>query len=510
MNRLIKRRNVLRGAGVCLALPWLESLAPRGAHAQTLVPKRYLPIYFPNGAASQWWDGAPAFGSSTFGTDFVLGKVHEPLAALKSKLLLVSRIGNYSWHDAGAEPTPFVEPSHSRCPGGLMTCTDVDKKMQAANMNLSSGVINNVSADQVIVQKGNFGTPIDSLQAGLGTFPGTFDGRSYAYSQVLSWKAETSPLKRHVNPKALFDAMISAGVTSGTGMPDAEAEALAKRRAAENKSVLDAVVDSANLLKQGVSRQDRETLDQFTTSFREIEQQVTNVSQTMPASCTVVAEPGSVPEPPGEVQGLNQGQDGYDRQAHAKVMSDLIVMALQCDVTRVITYMLDDSRSEFNYNFIPADDKVFGSGGDLGNCHGGCQHGGGDISGTAEQGVYPGNSNAAYATVTRWFVRQVAELAERLSKIPEGDGSVLDHTLIQMMSDMRTHDHDCYDLPVLLLGGTGFIKQDAHIALSARPSDRQMRDLFYTVQKQYFGLEVASFGEDVRGLPNALIEDILA
>src|SRR5262245_6139035 len=114
MNRLINRRNVLRGAGVCLALPWLESLAPRGAHAQTPVPKRYLPVYFPNGAASQWWEGAPAFGTSKLGADFVLGKVHAPLEALKEKLLIVSRIGNYSWHDVAGGPNPYVEPSHSR------------------------------------------------------------------------------------------------------------------------------------------------------------------------------------------------------------------------------------------------------------------------------------------------------------------------------------------------------------------------------------------------------------
>jgi hypothetical protein len=79
-----------------------------------------------------------------------------------------------------------------------------------------------------------------------------------------------------------------------------------------------------------------------------------------------------------------------------------------------------------------------------------------------------------------------------------------------MMSDMRTHDHDCYDLPMLLVGGTGFIKQDAHIALAQNPNDRQVRDLFFTIQKQYFGLNVSGFGQDVRGTPNQLIEEILA
>ena len=102
----------------------------------------------------------------------------------------------------------------------------------------------------------------------------------------------------------------------------------------------------------------------------------------------------------------------------------------------------------------------------------------------------------------------MADLAAKLDAIPEGDGTVLDHTLLHMASDMRTHDHKAFDLPMLLLGGKGFIKQNAHIALGANPSDRQARDLYFTIFKNYFGLSVDKFGEG--SMPNALIEEILA
>ncbi|HVJ15524.1 MAG TPA: DUF1552 domain-containing protein, partial [Polyangiaceae bacterium] len=363
--------------------------------------------------------------------------------------------------------------------------------------------------DQVVVQNANFPTALPSMQVGLGSFPGAFDGRSYSYSQVMSWKGETEPLKRQINPKAVFDAMITAGAMNSDGAVDPAAEAAAQQRAAENKSVLDAVIESSAALRPKLSRQDQMTLEQFENSFREIEMQVTNVTPTVSVGCQVVTEPGAVPEPGGAMQGLNQGQDGYDRAAHAQVMNDLVVMALRCDVTRVITYMLDDSRSEFNYSFIPDEDKIFGDTGGIDNYHGGAQHGGGSISGTAENGVYPGDSNGAFASITRWMVRKVSELAQALDAIPEGDGTVLDHTLLHLLSDMRTHDHDCYDLPMLMIGGTGFIKQDTHISLPAYPSDRQLRDVYYTIQTQYFGLNISSFGDDMRGAQNEVISDFL-
>jgi hypothetical protein len=170
--------------------------------------------------------------------------------------------------------------------------------------------------------------------------------------------------------------------------------------------------------------------------------------------------------------------------------------------------MLDDARSNFDYSFIREADRVFGAADGLSDYHGSCANGSGSVEEAAANGVYSITSNASYATVHRWWVRQVAELAGKLAAMPEGDGTVLDHTLIHLMSEMRTHDERPWDLPMLLLGGTGFIKQGCHIALGANPDDRQLRDLYFTIQRQYFGLDVASFGDGP--VPNALVEEILA
>ncbi|HTM44433.1 MAG TPA: DUF1552 domain-containing protein [Polyangiaceae bacterium] len=512
IKNIVSRRAVLRGAGVCLALPWLESFAPRGAKAQAAAtPKRYLFCTFTNGAAGHWWENAPAFGTSVFGDQFMLSSSLAPLAPVKDKLLVVSRISNYSWNTK--DPTMYgIGPSHSRCPAALHSCVDTDDLATKAGMDLPSAVINSVTADQVIVQNANFGTPIESMQVGLGSFPGAFDGRSYADSQVMSWKSGTEPLKRQINPKAVFDMMVNAGATNSTGAVDPNATAAAQARAAENQSVLDAVQENADSIKLKMSREDQITIQKFQDGLRGIEMQVTNVAPAITAGCQVIAAPGAVPEPGGAMQGLNQGQMGYDRQAHAAVMNDLVTMALQCDLTRVITYMLEDSRSEFNYTFIGPDDAIYNGIGGIDNFHGGGQHGPGAVASTSAGGVYPmtSESNGGYATITRWTVRKVSELAQKLAAIPEGAGTVLDNTLIVMVNDMRSHDHKNFDLPLFMLGGTGFIKQNGHIALAEYPGDRQIRDLYYTIMNGYFNLNVASFGNDLRGTQNAMIEDILA
>jgi hypothetical protein len=496
LSSLLSRRNALRGAGVCLALPWLESFAPKRASAQAPeMPRRYLPIRFPCGAAAPWWQGAPAFGTGVFGADFVLSPVHEPLAPVKDKLLVLSRIANYSW-DSNASGDAQIAPAHPRCSAALGTCVDADRLTLDAGLSPSGNVVNGISADQVIATHTGLSNLSlrESLQLGLGTFPGNFSGRHWAYSQCFSWRSPSEPLKRMVDPQAAFQLL---------GFMGQDEDALS--RVAERKSVIDAVLEDATSLRPQLSRFDQQTVDGFLYAFRELEKRVIAIGQT----CGAIPEPAPIPDAPGPLQGLNQGDMGYDRAAHAEVMNDIIAMAFQCDATRVISYLLDDSSSEFDYSFIPEQDRVFGDAtAGLQNYYGGGQNGGGQIESVAVDGVYPGTSNAAYATVHRWWVRQVAVLAGKLAAMPEGDGTVLDHTLIHLMSELRSHDNRPWDLPMLLLGGTGFIKQNGHIALAANPSDRQLRDLYYTIQRQYFGLDVTSFGDGP--VPNALIEEILA
>jgi len=442
-------------------------------------------------------------------------------ASLKSKMLMVSRLGNYTWRkDGGDKPDPFLEPSHSRCVSAVTTCVDADAiALSKGWKDLNSAVFNGVSVDQLIVQKANLGkaTSIPSLQTGLGVKPGFFDQRSYAYNQAVSWKSTTEPLKRQVNPKAVFDALCAGGaVSTDPTKPDEESQKEALLRAATEQSVIDAVRDDANSLKNRVSKRDRQIMEQYLDSLREIEQAVTNVAATLPGStkCEPIASPFSVPEPPGPAQGTNQGDNGYDHEAHADVMIDLIVMAIQCDVTRVVTHILDDSRSEFEYRHIPAADREavglkFNSFDSL-HYHS-AQHSAGNLDQVTGDGRYKiiEQSNLQYAAINYWLGRKTSELAQRLDAIPEGDGTVLDNSVMVYMGDMRTHDHDGYDLPLILLGGKGVFRQDAHVAYKQLGSDRQLRDFWYTIMRQFFQMDITSFGDDVLGAKNALLEEIL-
>ncbi|WP_437679159.1 DUF1552 domain-containing protein [Sorangium sp. So ce131] len=524
MKRWITRRNLLRGAGVCLALPWLESLSPRSARAgDPGTPKRFLLCTFPNGAPHHWWEAAPAFGKTLTGADFKLPTVLEYFAPVKSKMLMVSRLGNYTWNK---DLSPYVEPSHSRLTAALSTCVDADRLGREAGQDLGAWVGNGVSVDQRIVQQvgPEQATRIPSLQTGLGVKPGYFDERSYAYNQAISWKSAREPLKRSVNPRAVFDALVGAGAASAAPVPGQTAEQArieAARRAAAEKSVIDAVLADANALKGRVGAEDRRIVEQYLDSLREIEKNATRVAATMGAAnlgCAPIPEPGVVPEPPGQAEGLNENDSTeageYRHEDHANVMTDLLVMAIQCDVTRVVTHMLDDARSEFEYRCIPEEVRAkvgleYRAESSL-HFHA-SQHGAGNLDRAIEDGRYRiiEPSNPEFSAISCWLGQKAAQLAQRLDAIPEGDGTVLDHSVMVYMSEMRTHDHDAYDLPIVLLGGGGVFLNDAHVAYGAIGGDRQLRDLWFTIMNQYHGLEVASFGDDVRGEPNALLEEIL-
>ncbi|WP_437538102.1 DUF1552 domain-containing protein [Sorangium sp. So ce726] len=523
MKRRLSRRALLRGAGVCLALPWLESVSPRGARAgEPGAPKRFLLCTFPNGAPHHWWETAPAFGKTLRGADFKLPRVLEHFAPVKSKMLMISRLGNYTWSN---EQIPYIEPSHSRCTAALSTCVDADQLGRAAGQDLGAWVGNGVSVDQLIVQKAGpeQATRIPSLQTGLGVKPGFFDERSYAYNQAISWKGPREPLKRSVNPKAVFDALVSAGAASAAPVPGLTVEQArieAERRAAAEKSVIDAVLADANALMRRAGSDDRKIVQQYLDSLREIEKNVARVNAAIPANlgCAPIGEPGMVPEPPGPGEGLNENDSTeageYRHDDHANVMIDLIVMAIQCDVTRVVTHMLDDARSEFEYRCIPEDVRAM-----VGLEHNpasslhfhASQHAPGALDRVTEDGRYRivEESNLDFAAINCWLGQKAAQLAQRLDAIPEGDGTVLDHSVMVYMSEMRTHDHDAYDLPIVLLGGDGVFLNDAHVAYNAVGNDRQLRDLWFTILNQYYELGVGSFGDDLRGVPNALLEEIL-
>jgi hypothetical protein len=197
--------------------------------------------------------------------------------------------------------------------------------------------------------------------------------------------------------------------------------------------------------------------------------------------------------------GLSNGQNGYDKGDHADVMNDLIVMALRCDATRVISYMMEDARSDFVYDHLTERHfDVTGS-----------------IEGTGQVGGYhglqhAGDSNNGFATINWWQSLKISELAQRLDAIEEGDGTLLDHTIIQYGSGMHGSNHDANELPMVLIGGgDGVLTTDQHVVFDPTPNDGQLRDLYYTIANAYFELNIDSFGTHVDGKANALISEML-
>lgn len=483
MHRTISRRNVLRGAGICLTLPWLESLAPKSAKAQAPATiRRYLAIYLPNGAPEIWRPTQTGAGDA-----WSLSPVLEPLSALKSKVSVLTNLENGSVFNADGSSS--VEPSHGRQPGAWLTCKSPDLERQ----RLGVGEANGLSVDQILAQHPVFAgkTAIPSLQVGLSTVLSYCDGQPCSNSRSVSWSGPTTPMYKQVDPLEVFNKLVGVITPSDPGSgPDAATLA----RFARNRSVLDAVLENAARTQRKLGTADRLRLDEFLTSVREVEKRVTGGSTGVGGlACTAIAPPTMTTVRPDAPR---QNTETYSKAEHADVMNDLLVMALRCDATRIVTYMLEDERSEFTYDHVQK--REFTETGSVlvsGTCpeyHGGGQHG----------------SQNDFASITRWNVEKVAELCSKLDAIVDPDGAtVLDNTAILFGGSMHGSNHQCSELPTALIGGGNLgLRQDQHVVFSPRP----LRDLHFTLMNDVFGLDEADFGQDLTGRALARVSEILA
>jgi hypothetical protein len=251
------------------------------------------------------------------------------------------------------------------------------------------------------------------------------------------------------------------------------------------------VVADAAGVQQRLGSSDRKKLDQFLTSVRSLEQRVADPSMQLDApACMPLTRPS-------EVFGVGKTPDGYHRGEHAELMIDLVVMAFACDTTRVCSFMLDDARSDFVYNFI--NERKFTDAGStettakVGGYHG-LQH--------------AGERNNGFATIGWWNAQRAAELAGKLMAIEEGDGNMLDNSTIVFCSGMKGGNHDAGDIPIALIGGGGktagghVLKLDQHFDF---PSEQRLADVHLTVMKSVFGCADTEFGASA-----GIIEDLLA
>jgi hypothetical protein len=237
---------------------------------------------------------------------------------------------------------------------------------------------------------------------------------------------------------------------------------------------------------------DRARLDQFLTAARSLEKRVAEPTMqvAMGGACTPIARPpasyavGNVPQ-------------GYNRGDHATVMIDLVTMAIRCNITRVVSFMLDDARSDFAYDFLTQ--RKFTDAGSM--------PGTGRVAGY--HGLqHAGDRNDGFATIGWWNAQKAAELASKLLAIQEGDaGNALDNTVITFASGMHGGNHDARNLPIALIGGGGrtaqgtVLKTNQHFAFQ---NEQRIADVHLTLMQKVFGCPDASFGASAGIIPDLL------
>jgi hypothetical protein len=458
------RRQVLKGAGVALSVPWLETFAPKKAHAAGAV-KRYMSLYFPNGTASAFW------GATGSGAAMTLGPILQPLQPNIAKTLVLGNVGNYlPWNG-------HIEPSHGNNMATAWTGVRANGPM---NANSAISVDQQIAQTIIANNAGKSPTPLDSLQVGLSTLDSYTDGLPGPHSRSISWKDAATPLYKVVSPQAVFQHLMAGGFPSGgSNMTPPPPTASVTKAQMLRKSALDYILESSTSLKLRLSTSDKARMDQFLTSVKTLETRV--LASNMPGSSTAVAG-CKVPTAPTQIYNVGNVPADYNRGTHATLMIDLAVLAYQCDMTRVISFMLDDARSDFVYNFIS--ERAFTATG--------------STPGTAPVAGYHGlqhtsDSNSQFATIGWWNMARANELVTKISNIQEGAGTAMDGTVIHLMSGMHGGNHDSLNLPLVLLGsGGGVIKQGQ--AIQFPMSGRNLQDVHLTIINKVFGGSLAAFG----------------
>jgi hypothetical protein len=431
-TQIVSRRTVLRGLGVSMALPWLDSFrvwgdepvggtagvnpAARSAHA----PVRVAVVFAGNGFHSrQWW----AKGE---GRAMELGKVLAPLADFREKMLFIRGLYN-------AEA--LKGNIHSSQTGNLLSGAPL-----AAGGEIRSGT----SVDQLLAQSYGRATKIPSLVLGCEKAnPSVHKNYSMLYSSHISWSSPTTPTPLELYPALAFDRLFKDEVQRG------------------DKSVLDAVLDDATDLRRRINTADQRKLDEYLDSVRDVEQRIERAGKR------------------GELQGwrptldrpnIPRPADGIpqDIAEHMRLMADILVLAFQTDTTRICTLKLNNDHSSLRFPNLGVDYMI----------HHLLSH----------------SDTDDWLKVNQFFVSQLAYIARKLDAIQEGDRTALDNSMILFCSSMLTGNHDASQLPVVLLGGGGGRIKTGRCLEYAGKTNRQMCRLYLSLLDKA-GVRAKTFGD---------------
>jgi hypothetical protein len=413
-KRALSRRTVLRGLGVSLALPFLDAmvpaLAPAAARAAAKPVSRYGFFYMPNGVAMNH-TGVNYWKPTTTGPDFEFSQILKPLEPFREQLTVVSGL-----HHRSSESLGDGNGDHTRSTATWLTGVHI-KRTEGSDLRAGTSI------DQVIASQFKKDTPLPSLELAIlpnSVTGGCDTGYSCAYGTTLSWASPTTPLPTQSSPRLVFEQLF------GDGGP-ASQQAIALRT---KKSVLDSVIEEMNALRAKLGPADKSTVSDYLDVLREVERRIQQAE----------AKNAESPLPAYERPGVGVPERFDD---HAKLMFDLQLLAFQGDITRVTTFMYGGEQRARMYPEIG-----------LNESHHAMSH----------HANNPENM-AKYAKLCTWHVQLFASLVEKMRNTPDGDGSLLDHSLLMIgggMSDGNIHSH--MDLPIALVGGANGLKGNRHIA----------------------------------------------
>ncbi len=443
----LSRRTFLRGAGTTLALPLLGAMMPLGCTRQSAAavpPVRFATIMCPNGVRPSTWfpKDEGALG--------VLPEALQPLDGVKQELLVFSGLANDLCKEA---------PHHRAIAGFL---TGVSPKAGSPYVG--------ISADQFAARRIGQFTRLPSLELGLPETlnkQGDCDGFSCVYTRNIAWNSATTPVPKEINPRNAFDRLFRHLVTKAEPGQD---ELPLNTQTQDDKSVLDHVLADAKQLRNTVSEEDKHKLDQYFESVRDVEKRINRM---------VVPEHHRGSWKPNISTNLVAPRTPQSIQEHFRAMCDLIVLAFQTDSTRVATLMMGYGAS---WNVYPE-------------------------SGVKEQhhttSHYPDapGKGDIYTALNRYHASCFAYLVEKMRSVPEGDGTLLDHSMILFGSELgQGGNHIVHNLPLILAGRAGgTLKTGRHIKA---PAHTPMANLLVDVLgRMQLGEEVKSFGNSTGGIP---------
>jgi hypothetical protein len=513
----LSRRACLKGAGVSLALPMLEAMLPRVARAQKAgagKPVRLVVWTLPDGVRMDAW--TPKETGATYTTMPIL----QSLDAWKAQFNLVTGLANTP---ASVVTGDIFAGSHARATGAMLT-------QMPLTFTSGNNIKNGISVDQVIANYLKTAVPslrLPSLELGAvyaGATGNCEDGFSCAYLTNLAWSGPTTFLPKETNPKAVFDRLTKGGLpgpapvtvppVSGTPPPPPPMTTTmtpAAKALAYDKSILDLVAQDTAALRSRLGHADQLKLTDYLDSVNELQRRVQAMSPMAGGTGAGGAGgsngggssggPASAPSPTAGCKAIGAPKDGtylgsdrtknvYSYTDLLAAMNDMIVLALTCDLTRVVTFMSEiPLNTQTNYSFVGVNSS---------NYHDDISHHGGNPT-----------KLAGIQTVNTFYAQQFAALLGKLAATTDVDGtsSVLDNSIILFTSEFGDGDaHYHWDLPMLVAGkGGGAFKPGRHIRYASTPdngagsretarrNDMPLANLYISIM-QAFGMNASTFG----------------